>query len=88
MEYKKIRYQNKSAVRLLLILLTAIIAVQCVSIALMWNFNAKYDKLYSEALEGQLILQREINLSDSEEDEEEPPSSEERETELKENEER
>lgn len=62
MEYKKIRYQNSGAVRVLLILLAAIITVQCISIAVMLNYTIKYSKLYSEALEGQLIMQREINL--------------------------
>lgn len=67
MDYKRIKDENIAAVRrekkltLLALLLVCIIAVQCIVIAVMWVSNYKYKVMYDEALETQLLMQKEIN---------------------------
>lgn len=65
MDYKKFRSekgsQREKAVCLLALLLAGIVVVQCITAAVMWHFNRRYKAMYDEALETQLIMQREIN---------------------------
>lgn len=67
MDYKRIKDENIAAVRrekkltLLALLLVCIIVVQCIVIAVMWVSNYKYKVMYDEALETQLLMQKEIN---------------------------
>lgn len=67
MDYKRIKDENIAAVRrekkltLLALLLVCIITVQCIVIAVMWVSNYKYKVMYDEALETQLLMQKEIN---------------------------